>query len=69
MTDEQREQFEQDGYLVVPDALDDVMVGRLLEAGDRVDREERKERDLDPDAMMAKFRTIVEDDVFHLVTA
>jgi ectoine hydroxylase len=64
MTDAQRKQFDQDGYLVVPDALDDDTIGRLLEAGDRVDREERKTRDLDPDAMMAKFRTIVEDDVF-----
>jgi ectoine hydroxylase len=64
MTDDQREQFEQEGYLIVPDALDDVMLGRLLEAGDRVDRELREEKGLDPDAMMAKFRTIVEDDVF-----
>ena len=64
MTDAQREQFDQDGYLIVPDALDDATIERLLEAGDRVDRAERKARDLDPDAMMAKFRTIVEDDVF-----
>ncbi len=64
MTAEQKEQFDQEGYLVVPDALDDEILGRLLEAGDRVDREERKKRGIDPGALMAKFRTIVEDDVF-----
>jgi len=64
MTDEQREQFEQEGYLIVPDALDDDTLGRLLEAGDRVEKEEREKNDLDPGALMAKFRTIVEDDVF-----
>ena len=64
MTDEQREQFEQEGYLIVPDALDQDTIGRLLEAGDRVDREVRDEKGLEPDALMAKFRTIVEDDVF-----
>ena len=35
MTDAQRDHFEQQGYLVVEDALDDDMLGRLLEAGDR----------------------------------
>ena len=64
MTDEQREQFDQEGYLIVPDALDDEMLGRVLEAGDRVDREERQRKGSDPGALMAKFRTIVEGDVF-----
>ena len=41
MTDEQRDHFEQQGYLVVEEALDDDMRGRLLEAGDRVDARER----------------------------
>jgi hypothetical protein len=44
MTDEQRDHFDQQGYLIVPDALDDEMLGRLLEAGDRVDEEERQSR-------------------------
>ena len=35
MTDAQRDHFEQQGYLIVEDALDDDMLGRLLEAGDR----------------------------------
>ena len=42
MTDEQRHLFDQEGYLIVEDALDADMVGRLSEAGDRVDRRERR---------------------------
>ena len=64
MTAAQRDHFEQQGYLIVEDALDDDMLGRLLEAGDRVDAQERAARGLAPNALMAKFRTIVEDDVF-----
>ena len=64
MTDAQRDHFEQQGYLIVEDALDDDMLGRLLEAGDRVDAEERAARGLAPNALLSKFKTIVEDDVF-----
>jgi ectoine hydroxylase len=64
MTDEQRDHFDQQGYLIVEDALDHDMLERLLEAGDRVDTCERHERSLESQALMAKFRTIVEDDVF-----
>jgi len=64
MTDDQREHFEQQGYLIVPDVLDADMLGRLLAAGDRVDRDERDRGNLDPQALMSKFQTIVEDDVF-----
>ena len=64
MTDAQRDHFEQQGYLIVEDALDGDMLGRLLEAGDRVDAEERAARGLAPNALLSKFRTIVEDDVF-----
>jgi ectoine hydroxylase len=65
MTEAQRDQFDQQGYLIVEDALDVDTLGRILEAGDRVDAREREERDLRPGAMMAKFRTIVEDDAFR----
>ena len=64
MTDEQRDHFEQQGYLIVPDALDGDLLARLVAAGDRVDAQERERADLDADAMMTKFCTIVEDDVF-----
>lgn len=64
MTETQRDHFDQQGYLIVEDALDDDLLGRLLEAGDRVDAQERAARGLAPHALMTKFRTIVEDDVF-----
>lgn len=64
MTHEQRDQFEQQGYLIVPDALDKELLGRLTEAADRVDQETRQASGMEPGAMMSKFRTIVEDDVF-----
>ena len=64
MTEAQRDQFEQQGYLVVEDALDQGMRARLLEAADRVDARERAARQLEPGALMTKFRTIVEDEVF-----
>ena len=64
MTDEQREQFDQQGYLVVPDALDEATLGRLVEAADRVDRDARKEDAIDPGAILGMFRTVLEDDVF-----
>ena len=64
MTDEQRHLFDHEGYLIVEDALDADMIGRLTEAGDRVDRRERQSRGLGVDALLSKFRTIVEDEVF-----
>ena len=64
MTDQQRHQFEQQGYLVVENALDEKMIGRLLEVTDRIDAQERQRQGLGPDDLMMKFRTIVEDDIF-----
>ena len=64
MTDEQRNIFDQEGYLIVEDALDAEFIQRLIEAGDRVDRRERQSQGLDADKLLSKFRTIVEDEVF-----
>jgi ectoine hydroxylase len=64
MTDAQRDHFDQQGYLVVPDVLDEEMLARLLRASDRVDQVERGKSGLEAQALMSKFRTIVEDDVF-----
>ena len=64
MTDQQRDHFEQQGYLIIEDALDSNMLERLLEAADRIDVRERQQQNLGPDALMQKFRTIVEDDIF-----
>lgn len=36
LTDEQRRQFERDGFLIVPEALPMAMVERLLEVVDRL---------------------------------
>ncbi len=64
ITDEQRDHFNQQGYLIVENALDSQMVERVLRAGDRVDARERENRALGPNEMMGKFRTIVEEDIF-----
>jgi ectoine hydroxylase len=64
MTDKQREHFDQKGFLIVENALDSRMLGRLLDACDRVDAREREKQGLEPDQLMNKFRTIVEDDAF-----
>ena len=36
LTDEQRQQFRDEGYLIVPNALDEDRISRLIEAGDRL---------------------------------
>ena len=59
MADEQRTHFDEQGYLIVEDAIDDDLLGRLVEAGDRVDAQERAAKGMEPDALMSKFRTIV----------
>ena len=64
MTDEQRDIFDQEGYLIVEDALEAEFIQRLIDAGDRVDRRERQSQGLDADKLLSKFRTIVEDEVF-----
>lgn len=63
-TEEQLKQFNDEGYLIVEDALSPDLLGRLNEAVDRVEAKERAEQGLSPDDMLAKFRTVVEDDTF-----
>ena len=36
LTDEQREEFEENGYFIVRSVLDEKMIERLTEAGDRI---------------------------------
>ena len=36
LTEEQRQQFRDEGYLIVRNVLDDVSISRLIEAGDRI---------------------------------
>ena len=63
-TKEQIEHFEDQGYLIVEDALSADMVGRLNEAIDRVAEREQASKELSPDDQLSKFRTVVEDDTF-----
>jgi len=63
-TRQQLDTFNNDGYLVVEDALSPEMVQRLTQAVDRIGDEERERKDLDPHQMLDKFRVVIEDDIF-----
>ncbi|MBT3603522.1 MAG: phytanoyl-CoA dioxygenase, partial [Candidatus Latescibacteria bacterium] len=63
-TEEQLRQFNDEGYLIVEDALSPELLGRLNTAVDRVEKMERESKGLGPDDMFSKFRTVVEDDTF-----
>ena len=63
-TKEQLEHFDEQGYLIVEDALSVERVEKLSAAADRVDAREREKQGLAPGAMMAKFRSVIEDDAF-----
>ena len=63
-TDEQLQTFNDEGYLIVEDALSSEMVDKMTIAIDRIDAEERKRQELGPYDLMKKFRTIAEDDLF-----
>ena len=63
-TDAQLGQFNDEGYLIVEDALSPDLLARLNDAVDRVEAKERETKGLKSDAMLSKFRTVVEDDTF-----
>jgi len=63
-TDAQLRQFNDEGYLIVEDALTPELLGRLNEAVDGVEKRERVAKGLGPNDMVNKFRTVVEDDTF-----
>ena len=63
-TKEQLEHFDEQGYLIVEDALSAEMVDKLSAAADRVDAREREKQGLASGTMMAKFRSVVDDDAF-----
>ena len=66
LSDEQRQQFRDEGYLIVRNALDEDMIGRLIEAGDRViASEERLNRYKIHDGIYDGYRNcITMDDAF-----
>ena len=63
-TDEQLQTFNDEGYLIVEDALSPEMVDKMTIAINRIDAEERKRQGLGPHGLMKKFRTIAADDLF-----
>ena len=63
-TEAQLRQFNDEGYLIVEDALSPDLLARLNEAVDRVEAKRRAEQGLRPDALLSAFRTVVEDDAF-----
>ena len=63
-TDEQLKAFNDEGYLIVENALGSEMVDALEEVADRIDAEERATQALAPHALLSKFRTVIEDDIF-----
>lgn len=63
-TEEQLRHFNDEGYLIVEDALSPKFLDQLNEAVDRVEAWERKAQGLKPDDMLARFRTVTEDNAF-----
>ncbi|MDE2819876.1 MAG: phytanoyl-CoA dioxygenase family protein [Chloroflexota bacterium] len=65
LSEEQRQQFRDDGYLIVRDALDEDMISRLIETGDRLIATEERFNRYQTSAYYDGFRNcIVMDDAF-----
>jgi ectoine hydroxylase-related dioxygenase (phytanoyl-CoA dioxygenase family) len=65
VTDTQRQQFRDEGYLIIRNALDDDMIGRLIEAGDRLIATEARFNRYQTSEFYDGFRNcIVMDDAF-----
>jgi ectoine hydroxylase len=60
-TPEQLEHFNDQGYLIVEDALTPELVEGLTAVVERIDTEEREKQNLNPHAIMTKFRTVLDD--------
>ena len=63
LTEEERRQFQHEGYLVVPEALERSTIGRLLAAVDRVDARERSST-IAQDRLLSFANILPEDDAF-----
>lgn len=64
ITDEQLKAFNDEGYLIVEDALSPERVDALNTIVDRIDAEERAKRGIEPHAVLSKFRVVADDDLF-----
>ena len=62
-TEEQLKAFNDEGYLIVEDAISPEMVDALEVVADRLDAEERVKTGLASHELLSKFRTVIEDDV------
>ena len=62
-TDEQLKAFNDNGYLIVEDAISPEMVDALEKVADHIDSEERANTGLEPHKLLSKFRTVIEDDI------
>lgn len=63
-TKAQLEHFEEEGYLIIKDALTPDLLNQINKAVDRIWKRECKAQNLASDQLLAKFRTIIEDDIF-----
>lgn len=63
-SDAQLKAFNDEGYLIVENALAPEMVDALEDVADRIDAQARAANGLAPHALMSKFRTVIEDDIF-----
>jgi ectoine hydroxylase len=64
ITDDQRAEFEERGFLVLPGALSPDLVGRLLERHDRIYAEERAAGRLGAGGSLHLFAFVLRDDLF-----
>lgn len=64
LSDEQRQFFDDNGFLIIADALTPDMLGRLTDAADRVAERIRHEQAKGPHDKVDRRNVIVEDDVF-----
>ena len=62
-TEEQLKAFNDEGYLIVEDAISSEMIDALEAVADRLDAEERAKTGLAPHKLLSKFRTVIEDDI------
>ena len=64
LTEEERRQFEEDGYLIVRDVLPADLVAELIPVVDRLDAEYRPKRGLEDHQMLNLLDFIGKDELF-----
>ena len=64
LSDAERQQFEKDGFCIVPGVLDDAQVAVLARAADRIDHEWRPKRGLKPHQPLNLLDAIGKDEAF-----